>query len=267
VTNLLKRFAAKGGSIADDPDRAALAAWIVERVGYFSGPTPSLSWEDLRRRFQEVKAADTGETGIPRESFADFAADDARDLIQAGILIQGVSLDCPHCGTKNWRLVDALSPELSCDGCLLRFSFGPTVPWLFRLNSLVSNGITRDGVLAVLHALFLEAQLAHDFFLYLPCQDIYEHAGKGQYVHTTDLDLIAIKDGEFHIGEVKSSPDGFLDFDFEKLQAFAQDTRPAVVVLAATGTAWPEPVHQKMTELKQALSSVGVKLEPLLMDW
>jgi hypothetical protein len=267
VQNLLRKFSDSGESLADESKRADLAKRMVDKIAYFSEPIPAVSWDDMKRKFAEVKAKDKGQDALARDSFDEFRVSELEGLVEERVLVQGALLDCPHCGTKNWRVIGALSSETRCDGCLLSFPFSPTASWLFRLNELVSNGIEKAGILAVLHALHEIGRFARDFFLYLPCQDIYEDRGDGMYVQVTDLDLVVVKDGRFVIGEVKSSPEGFLDFNFERLRALAQNIRPELVILAATGATWPDPVKAQLTSLKAALAPASIEVEALLMDW
>ncbi len=266
VQNLLKKFDNEGDSLSDQGKSTELARRIVDKIAHFSEPTPSVSWEDCKRIFSEVKASDEGKDALANDSFDEFRVRQLEELVESTIFIQGALLDCPHCGTKNWRTVDAVSPQIKCDGCVQSFAFSPTASWLFRLNELVSNAIDKSGILAVLHALVQLERWAHDFFLYLPCQDLYEDRGDGRYERVTDLDLVVVQDGRFIIGEVKSSAEGFLEYNFERLIELALEIRPAKVVFAATGTKWPDTVGAHFAEVKKRLEP-DVEVEAILVDW
>ncbi len=245
--------------------RVALARRIVGRLSYFARPTPSITWNEFQQRFSDIKRADSQHSSIgENESFNELKAREIGDFAEGGILVQGVSLSCDHCGKEGWWLTNALSPEMRCDGCLRTFPFPPSPTWRFRLNSLISNGITKVGVMAVLHALLQKSQFAHDLFFYLPCQALYEEYDGDPY---TDLDLISIRDGQVIIGEVKSSTEAFLETDFAKLRSVAEEIRPNLVVLTATGGEWPPQVAREAEALQSNLASIGVTVETLLLPW
>jgi len=257
--------ASGGDGIGISEARATLANRLVVRLEDFARQTPSIAWDELRQRFSEPKRAGSEHSSIAdSESFEDLKAREVQAFLEGGILVQGVSLRCEHCGKEDWWTTSALSSEVRCDGCLRSFAFPANPTWRFRLNSLIRNGITKAGVLAVLHTLHKKAQLGHDLFVYLPCQALYEDHAGAPY---TDLDLIAIRDGQIIIGEVKSSAEAFKDTDFAKLRSVAEEIRPNALVLAATGTEWPPEVTRKAEALQASLAPVGVTVEKLLLPW
>ncbi len=264
VEGMLEQASGADG-IGTPEARTTLAHRLVARLEYFARPTPSISWDEFRQRFSELKRAASEHTSIAdNESFEDLKAREVQAFLEGGILVQGVSLRCEHCGKEDWWITSALSSEVRCDGCLRSFAFPANPTWRFRLNSLIRNGITKAGVLAVLHTLLKKGQFAHDLFLYLPCQALYEHHDGDPY---TDLDLIAIRDGQIIIGEVKSSAEAFKDTDFAKLRSVAEEIRPNVLILAATGSEWPAEVTREAEALQASLAPVGVTVEKLLLPW
>jgi hypothetical protein len=257
--------AALATGIGTPEARGALARRMVARLSYFSRPTPSVTWSELQQRFSEIKRADTEHSSIAdNESFDELKAQEIGDFVEGGILVQGVSLRCDHCGKEAWWVTNALSTEVRCDGCLRGFAFPPNPTWRFRLNSLIRNGITKVGVLALLHALLQKSRFARDLFLYLPCQTLFENYGGDPY---TDLDLISLRDGKVIIGEVKSSTEGFRETNFAKLRSVTEEVRPDVLVIAATGTAWPPDVTLELEALRSSLEPIGVAVETLLLPW
>ncbi len=264
VDRMLEDAVGKAGFATAD-DRKTLAHRIAGQLAYFSSPTQSMTADEFRKRFYEVRNRDTEHAVIAEgESYEEFKKREVEAFLEAGILVQGVSLRCPHCGKTGWWVINAISSEIRCDGCLRDFAFPSSPPWRFRLNSLIENGITKVGVLAVLHTLLQMESFARDFFYYLPCQNLYEEYGGDPY---TDLDLIVIKDRQVIIGEVKSSPDGFRTVDFDKMEVVTREIRPDRVILAATGADWPLEVSKELEEFKRKVAPLGAAVETLLLPW
>lgn len=190
--------------------------------------------------------------------------EELESLVNAKVMLQGAEVRCPHCFTTEWRVVDDLSSEMRCNGCLFRFPMPLTPEWSFRLNDLVRNALKKQGTLAVLHALYeLKGRLSNNPLLFMPCQDIFEH---DQTEPFTDLDIVAIRNCRVIIGEVKSSPGGFGSSDFDKLKQVAEDLAPDVVLIAAPGEGWPSDVMAAIRRLRDALSSQGIEVKELLLD-
>ncbi|MDP3723551.1 MAG: hypothetical protein Q8R91_08655 [Candidatus Omnitrophota bacterium] len=185
-------------------------------------------------------------------------------LLNAKIMLQGAKVRCPHCFTTEWRVVDDLSSEMRCNGCLFRFSFPLAPEWSFQLNDLVGNALKKHGTLAVLHTLYKLNSSPHGPFLFVPCQDIFK---RDQTRSFTDLDIVAIRNCRVIIGEVKSSPVGFKSSDFDKLRQVAEDLAPDEVLIAAPGEEWPSDVMAEIHRLRDALSSQEIEVEELLLDW
>jgi len=60
-------------------------------------------------------------------------------LLKMKIVLQGAKVRCDFCFTTEWRVVDDLSSEMRCNGCLVRFPVPLTPEWSFRLNDLVGE--------------------------------------------------------------------------------------------------------------------------------
>lgn len=95
-------------------------------------------------------------------------------------------------------------------------------------------------------------------------QELREHRD-GPIV--TDLDIIIVRDGEFILGEVKSSPNAFDEEKMCALETVAKEIRPNLFVLAAPGKEWPSEVKKRFQEFEQVLKLLDVRVEALLLDW
>lgn len=182
------------------------------------------------------------------------------DYVESGILLQGSECICISCGTPDWRVIDELQQIMTCRGCRSQFSMPPEPEWSFRLNDLVTNAITRHGVIATIHALYRLSTGTRDMFVALPSMDIFEDDPKASF---TDIDIIAMRDGRIILGEAKSHPRGFKANDFSKLDAIARVLLPDVVVLAAPGAVWPDDVSAGLQTLGEGLGVIGVDVQAL----
>jgi len=235
-------------------------------------PSPKvLTKNDIKQHFRELRGKalkEQSDNGWWRanKKFDEYKESELENRLEAGVILQGAELPCPHCGTRQWYVVDDLNSMVRCNGCFFRFSLPPEPKWSFRLNDLVLNALRKYGTLAVLQALyyFQNYYCIGGMFLFLPCQDIFEEDNRNPF---TDLDLVFICEGKFHIGEVKSVPEGFEEQDFEKLRAIAEDLLPDVVLIVAPGENWPENVETEIRELEEALAPLEIKVEKHLLRW
>lgn len=263
-------FAEATTPIAADSPRLNQVAEVLARRLILRDTKPRImTKKNLKDRFGELRGkalkAQSGDGWWrANEKFDELKEQELRNLLEQRVLLQGAELVCPHCGTRQWYVVDDLGSEMRCNGCLFRFPLDPTPEWSFRLNDLVRNALRKHGTLAVIHALCQLQESARGMFLFLPCLDIFE---KDQENRFTDLDLVVISDGRFLIGEVKSDPRGFERSGFDKLKEVAEELLPDAVVIAAQGESWPGTVEAEIRRLTETLAPVEVEVSPLLLQW
>jgi hypothetical protein len=237
-------------------ERAAEAAFKAEP------PQLTLKHEQIDSRFNEyVSKQKAAIPAVEPVIERDLKERLFKSYVEGGILLQGSECRCTSCGTLDWRVIDELQQIMTCRGCRSQFSLPPEPVWSFRLNDLVTNAITRHGVLATIHALYRLSTGTHDMFVALPSMDLFG-ANKMKF---TDLDIVAMRDGRISLGEAKSHPRGFKADDFEKLNVVGRTLLPDAVVLAAPGTVWPADVSTQIQTLRQDLVAVGVAVEVLYL--
>ncbi|MCH7922497.1 MAG: hypothetical protein IH975_05625 [Nitrospinae bacterium] len=255
---------------SDSPRLDQLTDELARRLQLRDPEPKILTKKNITNRFGEIRgkvlqAQPDNEWWQVNEKFDEWKERELTGLLEDKVLLQGTELSCPDCGTRQWYVVDDLSSEMRCNGCLSTFPLPPTPKWSFRLNDLVSNALRKHGTLAVLQALYaIQREYPMGMFLFLPCQDIFEKDKKDPF---TDLDLVGIKDGKFFIGEVKSTPGGFKPSDFETLKIVAEDLVPDVVVVAAQGEEWPAEVAVQIEELRDELKQSEIEVEDILLQW
>lgn len=269
-----------------------LAGYVAESLTFRDGPAVDFTLEQLcsmhgAMRGKAMQRDGNSNYWQAHKKFDALRESDLTELVAQNILIQGISIRCPHCYTTHWYAVDNLRSTVKCEGCISSFQFPLNNKWSFRLNNLVVNAIRYQGNVSVLHALYFmqNKRGLHGMFMYLPCQDLHKRdekaANDGSAKITmrdgelhireghryTDLDILIITEGRISIGEVKSDPKGFAEEDFTKLKTIALDLRPDELVVAAVGTAWPLHVNEQIVSLSQDLAKVDVVVTPLLLQW
>lgn len=269
-----------------------LAGCVADSLTFRDDPTVSYTFEQLSGMHGAMRGKAMQRDGNSNywqahEKFDAFRESDLTQLVAEKILIQGISIRCPHCYTSHWYAVDSLSSTVKCEGCLTAFQFPLNNKWSFRLNNLVANAIRYHGNVSVLHALYFmqHYRSQHGMFMYLPCQDLHMrdegHANEDSIkismndgeLHIleghryTDLDILVVTEGRISIGEVKSDPRSFKTEEFTKLRKIAFELRPDELIVAAVGNTWPPHVNEQIVLLSRDLEKVDVVVTPLLLKW
>jgi len=255
---------------AGSPRLDQFAEKLTYKLLSIDAKSHELTVEQLKGRFAQLRGEALNKDPNngwwnANERFDELKEQELQSLLETKVFLQGLELSCPHCGTRQWYVVDDLGSEMRCNGCLFHFPLPPDPSWSFRLNSLVRNALRKYGTLAVLHTLYeLQRDSFSEMFLYLPCQDIFKADINTPF---TDLDIVVIKEGKFIIGEAKSDPGGFKHPDFEKLREVAIELLPDEILLAAPGNKWPDSVLTEIKNLTDELKQVDVAVSPLLLQW
>ncbi len=239
------------GWMTDAAKRVAGANLIAKGVHQNEGDGKSVTLAALKSRFNQNRQRRANYTfdEIPKRELEGF--------VESGVLLYGAKIYCNYCRTGEWRPVDAVAREMRCNGCLNVFTLPLEVEWSYRLNDLAGNAIRRFGIVTVLHLLSKLEFGARAMYAWLPSLDVFDRATGN---HLTDLDLVALRDGELHIGEAKSHPRGLKDEVLKKLGDVASQLRPDVVHVAATGTEWPPEVAERIERLHAVLQPEGIQL-------
>ncbi|MHB1953452.1 MAG: hypothetical protein ACYCOU_06845 [Sulfobacillus sp.] len=197
-----------------------------------------------------------------RRRFPDFK-DDLLNLLDKDIFLQGIEKKCSDCGLTQWHRVEDLRSHLTCPGCGASQLLGIDTNWMFGLNRLLLHAVQAGGSLATIRTLYRLSHTTRNLFLFVPCLDVYRVGERDRF---TDLDIVAVRDSFFIIGEVKSSPAGFRDEDFAKIREVALDLRPSIVLFSAVGDSWPHLVQGKVQQLQTELQPLGMAVEQILLD-
>jgi hypothetical protein len=233
------------------PTDVRAATWTYERL--------KNHFNQLRSRFGQL---------YPGERFRDEKEDELHYLLERKVFFQGAELQCPWCGTRAWYIVDDLKSDMRCSGCYAEFSLQSAPEWSFKLNELVRNALSRYGILPVLETLYKLAfhhllGFGDGMFLFTPSLDIFPKNDQNCF---TDLDIIAVANGRFIVGEVKTSPEGFRG-QFPKLKVIATELLPDVILLTARGNNWPEDIEAEIRKLEEELTPLGIRVFRRVLTW
>ena len=265
VETIVRELRGASKSVVPEDDHI-VAERIAKRLHRVEPKLMTFSKKQVCDMFSRLRGQETvmTEKGERHWRFSDVAKHELESLLEAGVLLQGVTLTCPSCGIEQWRIVDDLASSLRCEGCTASFRLPTDPEWRFRLNGLVQSALARDGVLPLLHALYELSHRGRDMVLVIPPQELLE-SYDGRVL--TDLDMVLICDGRFIIGEAKSQPAAFDDATVKSLGKIGVTIRPDMVVVAAPGSEWPDDVRERLAWLKQELRSADVELKGELLAW
>jgi hypothetical protein len=174
-----------------------------------------------RREFYKGNPDYEAARGTTEEEEEQATREDLRrtlqELVDGGILRQGVASRCKHCGSRIWRELSELSQRYACEGCGAGVHTAVDSRWYYRINSLLREAVAHHGTVALISALAKLRERARGSFIYSPGIEFYE---KYEDVKpATEIDIVCILDGQLWVGEVKSKAGEFSQTEIDKLIA------------------------------------------------
>lgn len=209
--------------------------------------------EDAKKRGENEKFEDVERRLLERLDW----------LIANGILSVGILNRCAHCGLRAWHSIEELKDENNCRGCGYEFTIRAEQKWWYKLNSLISSDGGIYNQIPLILALGELYERSRSSFYYYPPVDVFGASGRAPL---TDLDILAIVDGDLIIGEVKNTQRLFSDSDYEKIEKAALRLRPSKVVLSAVDEKPSAATISKIEEMNKRLNPKGIKVEWLEMN-
>jgi hypothetical protein len=177
------------------------------------------------------------------------------ELVELNVLRLGAYSRCLLCGIQSWYHVDDLKQEVRCPGCGHHQSIGVQHEWHYALNSLVEMGV-KQGQLSAMHALAALASNSHQSFFYSPSLELFK-AGSPNSWH--EIDVPAVAEGEFVVGEVKGG--GIAQSDFVELAEIAEALRPQRAIIFLPHENVSADVVKWTQETQNRLSPKGIKAQ------
>lgn len=196
----------------------------------------------------------------------DFVDGQIHSYLSKSIFLQGADTRCYHCGSSNWFRIDDLKTTMTCQGCSSDFALQPIDSVSFRLNSLITNGVRRLGLLPVFQALFRLKMLARKQLLFLPQQDLFDWT-PDEEKQVTDLDLVGVIDGKYFIGEVKSGEQGLRSINIDQFEEIALELEPDYVIVAAPADAFTKKAQEHCRKLQDKLKATKIRTDFWPLEW
>lgn len=219
-----------------DTDLEAARRVIDGLVLWAAKQTPAQDSEvtepHLRKLVEQADESQDSETLEAKEPTSDPELRRAlQEFVDRRIFLQGARPRCTRCGQAQWVSVDDLRHDMRCGGCtgLLHPQIGET--WVYRLNELVVNAVRRHGTLPLLSTLGTLLDGARRGFLYIPSAELFE--GDDEPALAAECDFMAVVDGRFVLGEVKTRAEEFSDEDLRGLSKICARLRPHECILSA----------------------------------
>lgn len=205
----------------------------------------SISFGELSRRCQKVfddlgiKFGPRDQTRMNFENMEKGLLYHLERLCKLGVFITGYKLKCSECSSIYWYNLDTTRTNILCKGCLQTFGFRPETKFYYKLNDLVRNNIfqsrqQRDGNLAVIRTLVhLALRRGFHSFDFSPQIDLFDNYDARKPIN--EIDINAIGDGRFIIGESKHNSQEFYANQKRSLNALIEVTReinPDIIILS-----------------------------------
>jgi hypothetical protein len=196
-------------------------AEIIDIAGRIQRPRGYLTFGDLIGRYRKYLADMPVEEQAMELSVDATQVRDAQKLSEAvhanlrgmlsnltsrEVFLQGVEVRCSHCLTSLWYHIDDLRSTIACRGCRYDISLPAEIPWSYSLNELVASAVRDHGVVPVIRTVYRLFQGSRECFCFLGGLEVRDYRDDSQ---KCELDLAWIKDGEFGLAEIKSSPKKF----------------------------------------------------------
>ena len=185
-----------------------------------------------------------------------------KELCDYRVFLKGFNIKCSNCSSHFWYPLTEIDHAVNCKGCLKNCDFPIEPEFAYKLNDLIKNNVfqsptQRDGNLAVIRSLVSIRRRSHKSFEYSPQLNLYDdyHSNKP----FSDIDLVAISDGKFIIGEVKHNSKLFSENSNKALKGLvemAKEIFPDKIILACY-----EDSNDKLEKAKKGLIHLFKKWE------
>ena len=261
----ITNFLIKRSSANDDPD------YLADRIlGLLRGRPASgiaLPYSEFKQQLDElantpqpaILSYPQGNTIVQHHGVTHLTEEEMRDglnqLIELNVLRPGVYVRCLFCGIRTWYHVDDLKQQVRCPGCGREQAIGTQQEWCYALNSLAEMSVLQ-GQLAVMQALAALASHHHESFFFSPSLDLFK-PGATEPWH--EIDVAAVAEGEFVIGEVKEGD--ITKNDFDELADIAEALRPQRAIMFLSHENIAAGTMQMLEATRQRLSPRGITVQ------
>ncbi len=183
------------------------------------------------------------------------------DFIASNVFLIGTKEHCDYCGLANWYHINQMHQTLCCSGCGSNFPVSNEPIWHYRLNSLIEVGCSLHGLIPVVMALGSLQRMAKFSFISVPSMNLYRtRSDIDENLVSKEIDVVAVIDGQFVIGEVKQSQKRFHRKDFEDMITVSKILKPDVLVFSSQGERPDKQRQAYLSEAINSLASLGIKV-------
>lgn len=163
------------------------------------------------------------------------------ELCNYRVFLKGFNLKCSVCSSQFWYSLTEVGEKITCKGCLESFVFPVEPEFNYKLNDLIKNNIiqpndSNDGNLAVIRTLVSIHNRSNQSFKYSPQINLYVYNEEQHKIGISgDIDVAALSDGMFIIGEVKHTSSAFAKHNYQTLKSLAEVAkaiRPDKIILS-----------------------------------
>jgi hypothetical protein len=207
------------------------------------------------------------ERSIP-EDFDHHVFPTLQYLLEKNAVYLGMRVKCDHCGSNPWYPLKEVVNHMSCSGCHHTISPEVNSAIYYRFNKVITNNIRSDNsqnsnnldgnylLLLVLSGLAHNHQSGNGF-QFAPCIDIQFKRGKETV--NTDIDILAVQNGQLILGEAKIDSAYFNKKEVENLIWIGNNLRPDKILLAYLVG---QPPLDKIEKIKNGLNDKTILVEP-----
>jgi len=203
--------------------------------------------EQLQDRAEEIKKDDL-----------ESVEESVQLLCQKKILFQGQQWTCRVCLHKNWESIENLRTTLVCEVCGNSEPAPIANDWKFKLNEFVLDAMRQHGTIALIWCLIQISNRAQASFYYAPSMKLMELVEDAEV--WTEVDLLAVVDGDCYVCEVKTSP-RVTDAEIAKFASAVNKLRPDVALFAVMEEG--ADIQTSLNARIAPLIDEGIKLEIL----
>ena len=177
-------------------------------------------------------------------------------------MFQGQNWSCKACNHKNWISIENLKSTLICEICGNEKPASISSEWKFRINEFILDAMRQHGTNALVWSLIRLFNRAENSFYYLPSVRLQLDNASLEDQEWSEIDLIAIVDGEFYACEIKSSSK-ISDRELDTFIKIMNRLRPNVALIAVMETNVSAP--EFFTDRIGDRLDKGIKLEILTL--
>lgn len=193
------------------------------------------------------------------EAFNYYIDPGITDLVKRSGLLVGLRVPCQHCGSKKWYSLAESSDRIKCKGCHQEIMPNLSSGIYFKVSDILINNLLSNqtgnskqyhGNYVVLKTLlYLKNGYNRPVrsFIWSPPL-AYRTRNEGEN-WTSDLDIVAIVDGELIVGEAKASATEFSPTEIDRLIWVGNHLLPDKIIVAAAEGNLEERVEKIMQGL------------------